>query len=143
MTNSITKLLVNTSRAENGCWLWLGAKNQKGYGRVCFRGKVESAHRIVYQELNGNITDGLQVLHTCNNPSCVNPDHLRLGNNSENQYDRYMTKGGSQLNEETVKYIRELYSRGKHTQAEIARLTGINYATIHYVVRNKTWRRVS
>src|SRR3990172_10143029 len=74
--------------AKDGCWVWDRYRNYKGYGT--FRG--EFSHRYSYSIYKGEIPLGAQVQHTCDYPSCVNPDHLILGNNQEN-VDRKMALG--------------------------------------------------
>ena len=73
-----------------GCWIWRGAINNKGYGYLS-SGKREAgrvlAHRVSWELNNGSIPDGKIVMHSCDNPPCVNPDHLRLGTQQENQQD--------------------------------------------------------
>lgn len=70
---------------DEGCWTWLGARNLRGYGVIGFPGRRNMlAHRAAYVLLVGPIPDGLFVLHKCDNPACVRPDHLRLGNHTEN-----------------------------------------------------------
>lgn len=67
----------------NGCWEWAGAKTDNGYGAYMrYR-----AHRYSFILFNGDITDGLLVLHKCDNPPCVNPSHLFLGTQSDNIKD--------------------------------------------------------
>jgi len=66
-----------------GCWIWTGALNNKGYGNFC----GGYAHRWSYQRFVGEIPDGLNVLHRCDTPSCVNPAHLRLGSQLDNMRD--------------------------------------------------------
>jgi hypothetical protein len=69
------------------CWNWLASLNTKGYGY--FKTKTQkTAHRFSYEFFVGPITDGLHVLHKCDNPRCVNPDHLYLGTNRQNMLDR-------------------------------------------------------
>lgn len=72
------------------CWLWQGLKTAKGYGRYGKGGR--RAHRIAYSEFIGEIPSGLLVLHSCDNPSCVNPNHLFLGTSADNTKDM-VTKG--------------------------------------------------
>lgn len=75
---------------EDGCWVWTGARNPKGYGSVS-AGKNASAlaHRVTYTMAHGSIPDGLQLDHTCLNTSCVNPAHLEPVTNAENMRRRF------------------------------------------------------
>lgn len=70
------------------CWIWLATKDQKGYGRYGLRGKLWHAHRAAYLFHYGKCPDELYVLHSCDNPSCVNPAHLWLGTNQDNMDDK-------------------------------------------------------
>jgi hypothetical protein len=79
------------------CWEWQGYLNESGYGftRIGGRGgKAWLAHRLSWEIHNGQIPDGLHVLHKCDNPKCVNPNHLFLGTNLDNILDR-VKKGRS------------------------------------------------
>ena len=71
----------------DSCWLWIGAKNNKGYGSFRFNNKNMSAHRFSYQNFKGEIPEGLYVCHDCDIPACVNPEHLTLGTPKYNNKD--------------------------------------------------------
>lgn len=77
--------LVN--KHESGCWLWTGWKNPDGYGKVRFQGRRLFAHRFSYERVNGLVPHGLVVRHTCDQRSCVNPDHLVVGTQADNIRD--------------------------------------------------------
>lgn len=70
------------------CIEWTGTRNAKGYGRRRFRGRTWMAHRVTWLQAHGEIPDGMYVLHHCDNPGCVNIDHLFLGTNLDNVHDR-------------------------------------------------------
>ncbi len=82
------RIETRIKKDSNGCWLWTGCVNNKGYGALYIRGKVEGAHRAYWEVYNGSIPDNMCVLHTCDNPPCVNPDHLFLGTQSDNMIDK-------------------------------------------------------
>lgn len=71
---------------NSGCWLWLGSTDKLGYGKVSVQGHF-LAHRLAYAETHGDIPEGLLVLHKCDVPSCVNPDHLYIGDDQDNMND--------------------------------------------------------
>ncbi len=82
---------------NTGCWFWDKSLNPAGYGKIVFNGlsgKIWLAHRASYELFKGEIPKGLHVLHKCDQPACVNPDHLWLGTNEENIQDR-INKGRS------------------------------------------------
>jgi hypothetical protein len=97
-------------KSDEGCWIWLSSLNSKGYGR--FRDPLEPrkskrvfAHRYSWQQTNGSIPDGMLVLHTCDNPKCVRPDHLFLGTHKDNAIDK-MIKGRHQATTNPDCYMR-------------------------------------
>ncbi len=75
------------TRNKNSCWEWQGGINGDGYGNSYNGEGVEAAHRISYRIHNGKIPYGMVIMHKCDNPSCVNPNHLKLGTQSENMQD--------------------------------------------------------
>lgn len=73
---------------ESGCWNWVKASFKGGYGRISISGKICAAHRVSYTLSHGEIGEDLCVLHKCDNPRCINPDHLFVGTQMENMLDK-------------------------------------------------------
>lgn len=92
------------NRNGEGCWTWNGDSYPKGYGRLKIDGKGKRAHRISYELFCGPIPDGLHVLHKCDNPACVRPDHLWVGTNKDNIRDK--VKKGRQAHNRGVNHGR-------------------------------------
>lgn len=82
-------IILSRSMPEpnSGCWLWITGVNKRGYGVLTICQKQHGAHRVSYQAFKGQIPDGLVVMHKCDTPSCVNPDHLSTGTVLDNNKD--------------------------------------------------------
>lgn len=156
------------ARKGPGCWEWTGARKRTGYGHFGLKGRTQIAHRISWRMHHGEIPDDLCVLHRCDNPPCVNPEHLWLGTQADNVRDME-TKGrkraasgnrnGSRLHPESrprgvavaisrmtadsVREARQRYTLGGETIAGLSRSFGVGETTIRNIVKNRTWRHIS
>ena len=130
------------------CWEWIGGLTGAGYGIIQEAGKGSKnllAHRVSYTIHKGEIPDGLQVLHSCDNRACVNPDHLRPGTQSENIIEAYQRgrklgrdrKNGSKLELHQVQFIKQ---HPELTDAELARMYIVTPGTIRAIRRGITWK---
>lgn len=134
--------------SESGCLEFTGYCNTDGYGAITSRGIKQGAHRLSYFIAKGPIPDGYVVLHECDNPSCVNPDHLRAGEVVDNVLDmeakgraRKVTgsaHGQSKLNELDVRLIRS----SKETGAALARQLGVTKSLVCQIRRGIGWSHV-
>jgi hypothetical protein len=136
---------------NSGCWLWLGAKHQKfGYGKIGYDNrKYQAAHRASYSVFNGEIPDGMLVRHKCDNPYCVNPDHLEVGTDADNMADMVRRgrslKGGKNhnavLNDTVVSDIKRRLFLGSN-QKTIAAEFGVWGSAIQKIQTGNSWRHV-
>lgn len=100
---------------DEGCWEWGGGRFDSGYGQVRIYGKTRRAHRLAYETWVGPIPEDMVVRHKCDNPPCINPEHLELGTPLDNTRDmvkRNRRRGNRRLSEEDVRTLRSLYSSG-------------------------------
>src|SRR5580765_327685 len=125
----------------NGCWFWTGAKTRDGYGRLSWCGRLESAHVVVYAQVHGKWPE-FYVLHLCDTPACVRPDHLTEADQEENL--RQAIERGRirpKLSLDQVKDIRTRLLLGEK-ESDLAREPGVTRATFSCIARGKTGRLV-
>lgn len=84
----------STVDADTECWIWKGKPKKSGYGCIKRDGRFFMPHRLAYATFHGPIPDGLVVLHSCDNPVCVNPQHLTAGTQKSNIQDMYQKGRG-------------------------------------------------
>jgi len=127
----------------DGCWIWIGAKNATGYGLIRFKRKSYRAHRVSYEFANGEIPDGLYICHKCDNPSCVNPEHLFTGTATDNAID--MTNKGRSSAILTPNQVMEIFDqRGNGiTHQDIANKYGIARSTVSNLMRGLNWASIT
>jgi hypothetical protein len=82
----IQRFLIKVDKTDS-CWIWTANKDKNGYGRFKFERYPHPAHRFSYKLFKGEIPKGMLICHSCDNPSCVNPEHLWLGSCSDNTRD--------------------------------------------------------
>ena len=140
----------NVNKSE-GCWHWMACVDDDGYGVFWFNGGNVRAHRMVYELEVGTIPDKMCVCHTCDNPGCVNPDHLFLGTPLDNTTDMIKKgrktdssgerNGASILTEGDVITIRGLLSEGCK-QAHIFKFLGISRQHVSEIALYKSWKHI-
>ncbi len=136
---------------EGKCWVWSASKAGKGYGQIKIpkTRKQVYAHRLSYMIHKGEITEGLDVCHTCDNPSCVRPSHLFLGTREDNlqdmkSKDRHL-KGSrnnqSKLTDEKVRQIHKMNLSGL-SQMKIAKSFNVSQGTIWKILKGLRWEHI-
>jgi hypothetical protein len=137
---------------NTGCHLWTAYLNRGGYGQLKVGKRMVKAHRFAYEAFVGPIPDGLCVLHHCDTPACVNPEHLFLGTQQDNIRDMGAKgrngavpgerNGNATLTAEDVRSIRARWAAGER-QAAIGREFGVNRQAIWKIVHRAKWRHVT
>lgn len=136
----------------NGCHVWHGYRNTAGYGELRLNRKLVKAHRFRYAHVYGPIPPWLICCHRCNNPACVNPEHIYLGSSQDNSNDQkaagtHLIKSRGEkhhrttLSEGQVKAIRRLKEAGMSGKG-IARIYKTSAATVSNIVNRKTWSHI-
>ena len=144
-----TRFLHYASKGE-GCWEWSGSKDVNGYGRLNIDGKPELAHRLAWRLYRHPINSDQHVLHRCDNPQCVNPKHLFLGDQAANNADarkKGRFKPGISIGEEhgmaklTETQVRKIRSSSKPPQ-QIADQLGISRRQVRDIQAKRAWRHL-
>ena len=154
MSKTIEQKFWEKVKVADGCWRWSAAKLPSGYGFIG-GGKGASknhyAHRVSYEIHHGPIPDGMVVMHTCDNPECCNPDHLRIGTHKQNSQDM-VAKGRatsgpglvgeqhprSKLSATCVRAIR----KSSEPSGRLAKKFAVSRSCISSIKSGKNWRHV-
>lgn len=135
--------------SPDGCWYWLGSRTPDGYGNFHMNGTMAKAHRISFIIHTKQSPKGFSVLHSCDNPGCVNPWHLRLGTPHDNNMDM-AARGRSTHGERhpkakftyvQIQAIRDAFDAG-HRQCDICRYFKRGDSIINLIVKRKIWTRM-
>lgn len=128
---------------DTDCWIWTGGKNNKGYGQFRPGGMSEKrlSHRLAYEDRNGPIPAGMVIMHACDNPACVNPDHLSAGTEKQNMTDAAMKgrNGSRKLTEAIVIALLRDYVGGM-PRRELVRKYRIPYSSISDYTSGRNWQ---
>ena len=132
----------NKVNKTDSCWEWMSSINNKGYGTFWYQGRPVYAHRLAYELTVDKIPNNLCACHHCDNPKCVNPDHLFLGTHKDNIQDA-SNKGRlrnrySKLSEFDILEIRNLLASGV-SQRMVAKQYSVGVMTINHIVHKRTW----
>lgn len=133
---------------ETACWIWTAGKSSDGYGRLYNPGRRSHplyASRVSWEIHRGPIPAKLRVCHDCDNPPCVNPDHLWVGTHQDNMrdrdakgrgYDRRGERNGrAKISDDAVDAIKAAWEQRDASQTELARAHGISQAQVSRIVR--------
>lgn len=141
---------INT---RTGCWEWQKCKDEHGYGFISYRGKQLKCHRVSWMVFKGDIPKDACVLHKCDNPKCINPDHLYLGNMKDNVRDMMergrngygvmdgMKHPNAKFTDEDVLWIRK-QTYTTHICQELADKFGVSFMSIWRIFNKKTWKHL-
>ena len=141
--------LRKVDKVDGGCWEWTGAVLKDGYGHFHVNRKGVIASRYSYQHYKGDIPPGLVVRHKCDNPKCVNPEHLELGTQKDNYNDAKMKgrhvhgeKHGNVLySGEQIKKVLQLIAEGMRP-IDISKQTGVALSTVYDVRLGRSWKHL-
>ena len=139
--------MLRVNKIASGCWEWSGTRNNYGYGIILEKGeKPIRAHRFSYELFVGKIPDGMVIMHTCDNPPCVNPEHLKLGTKLDNNRDAH--KKGRRPNGEKSHFAKLTESQvisilnDTRKQFEIAKDYNVGQDHISRIKSGKQWKHL-
>jgi hypothetical protein len=136
-----SRFLSSFERIPSGCHLWIKSKDRYGYGKLSTMRKSVQAHRFAWEFYNQQkIPEKMVVMHMCNNKSCVNPEHLKLGTQKENSFHAVLTgqSNVARLNADQVRVIKSSPLSSK----ELALAFGVTFSCIDDIRKGNTWKHI-
>jgi HNH endonuclease len=137
----LSRIVKVDGSLDSQCWVWTGASDWDGYGKLRWEGKLQMAHRVAYTCYIGPIPDGLRCCHDCDNPPCINPFHMFLGTDKDNMEDAVRKRRHAfgeiigKLSNDKVASIKFLLSTGRYPIAGIAEHFDVDYSSISYIAQ--------
>ena len=151
-------LLSHISINSDGCWNWTGSRNSEGYGNTMIGSRRDGsrrtakAHRVSFFIFTGISPEGYDVCHKCDNPSCINPNHLFLGTEKDNMRDMVRKGRESRLPSEkcsSTKLTKDQVIEAKQLKRHgtsyylLAKMFGVSKSTIRQAVIGETWKALA
>lgn len=140
------KLMDHSKVMPSGCREWQGASDSRGYGNIKSNRTTCRVHRVAYEIFNGVIPKEMVVRHTCDNPRCINYQHLKLGTYADNTADMMsrgrqatgIKNGRSKLTEQQIKEMR----KSDDTLYTLAEKYGVDFSAVWQAKKHKTWKHI-
>lgn len=147
---SIEERLWAKTQKSDTCWVWIGAHLISGYGHMTINKKRVTVHRLSWEVHNGPIPIGMEILHRCDNPPCIRPDHLFIGTNQDNVDDMVSKKrhtygdrnGHAVFTDDQAREILYLLRTKQATGRQIAQQYGVDETTISKMRLGITWKHL-
>lgn len=128
-------------KGPDECWEWQGHLDKDGYGAIWINGKDIRAHRASFELAGNTIPEGSLILHSCDNPSCVNPKHLRAGTGSENMSEMTL-RGRNKSAKLTLQQVMAIKEDGR-IHREIAAEYGVARTTVCNIKAGRFWSKLT
>lgn len=148
-TKTLRERLEEKYQVTPACWEWIAGVDGKGYGVIKVNGKGARAHRVAYELYIGPIPEGLELMHQCDNPRCVNPGHLRPGTHAQNMAEmaarkRRKSTAGEKCSAAklTNEQVRSIFVDPR-PQKEIAGDYGVTQVCIAQIKVRRSWKTIT